>query len=102
MKNKLNISNKRITYIMFPQLPEEIERMIWKAYYERNIIDDIQSQDCIWSRKNVKRLLSLCRNDRCYQENYSDIERMRNARTPRLGFIIMTRYRVLSQYTRHF
>ena len=81
---------------MFPQLPEEIEYIIWKFYYSNNVLFDIKRQECIWLRKDIKRLLKLCREDRCYEVHHSDIERMKHTNIWKMRFLMLTRYRGLA------
>ena len=59
---------------MFPQLPEEIERMIWKMYYSSNVLDDIRNRDTIWMNPSL--MLFVNTSDiGAVQIDHSDLER---------------------------
>lgn len=85
---------------MFPFLPEEIEYMIWKEYYNRNVLDQIEEQECIWLRYDVKRLITMCRKDKCYEVEHCDINRMKKSIIPKMRFVMLTRYRSLAMMNR--
>jgi len=44
---------------MFPQLPVEMERMIWKEYFNRHVAGIIECYPCIWSYKPSCDLVNL-------------------------------------------
>jgi hypothetical protein len=56
-------------------LPEEIERMIWKCYFERHVLKEVREQTNIWSNPNDK-LTMLCLESGCIQIGHTDFERL--------------------------
>lgn len=81
---------------MFNRLPEEIIRIIWRKYYSYHVLPFVRSSDSVWIRNNIKKLVSLCKEDRCYETHHSDIERIERLNKSR-QFVFLTRYRFLSQ-----
>lgn len=59
---------------MFPQLPEEMERMIWNMYFSRHVLKDVKTKVPIW-RVPSNQLLYLCTDPGCLQHGHSDLER---------------------------
>ena len=59
---------------MFPQLPEEIERMIWLSYYQRYVLDDVRKKDTVWSVPSYM-LFANSSDPGALQRGYTDLER---------------------------
>lgn len=59
---------------MFPILPQEIERIIWKKYYSKEVVKEINSAKLIWETPS-ENLLNKTNDIGCYQPKYSDMEK---------------------------
>ncbi len=59
---------------MFPYLPEEMKRKIWKFYWSGNILKQIRSREPIWINPS-SRLLNNTTDIGAYQHGHSDLER---------------------------
>ena len=59
---------------MFTSLPEEIERIIWKIYYSKEVLSNIKNTQFIWKTPSVN-LLNKTNDIGCYQHKYSDMEK---------------------------
>ena len=54
-------------------LPEEMERMIWKFYFE-NVMKEVTEQDNVWKNPSIE-LRNYCRRDKgCIQIGHTDLE----------------------------
>ena len=62
---------------MFPILPQEIERIIWKRYYSEEVINKIKQKSFIW-RNPSDNLLNKTNEIGCFQYRYSDMEKFVN------------------------
>ena len=60
---------------MFPQLPEEIERMIWKLYFTGNVIKYVKNIRSIWFKPSNK-ITKLCKDWGCIQFKHTDLEKV--------------------------
>ena len=68
-----NIYNKVLNK-MFPQLPEELERLIWKSFWSRFVLSDIKKAKPVWI--NPSDFLILNSSDvGALQHGYTDLER---------------------------
>ena len=59
---------------MFPFLPTEIERIIWKKYYFKEVVKNIHFAKLIWKTPSDN-LLNKTNDIGCYQPKYSDMEK---------------------------
>ena len=61
---------------MFPTLPEEIERYIWKIYYSTYICQEVNSvaHTKIWDNPSDT-LIANCEDQGSYQHTHSDLEK---------------------------
>ena len=77
MKEIIKIISKKsllITSKMFPQLPEELERMIWRWYFSIEVCPDVKAKDSIWV--NPSGILFYNTSDPgAIQIGYTDLER---------------------------
>ena len=60
---------------MFQNLPEEIERIIWKFYFTRNIVVNIKKVKSVWCRPSDE-LVSKCQEIGTIQHGHADLERV--------------------------
>ena len=59
---------------MFPRLPDEMEREIWKAFWSLYILSEIRSREPIWSSPSIQ-LLYNSSGTGALQHRYTDLER---------------------------
>jgi hypothetical protein len=59
---------------MFPQLPEEIERIIFKIYFNREVLTCIRKRETIWVNPSYM-LFAITNDPGAVQLNYTDLER---------------------------
>ena len=62
---------------MFTNLPEEIERIIWKFYFTQNTVEEIKKINSVWCKPSDK-LVSICQEIGSIQHKYTDFERVVN------------------------
>lgn len=60
---------------MFTNMPEEIERIIWKFYFSNNVVREVNQVKSIWSSPSDK-LISFCRDKGCAQISHTDLDRV--------------------------
>ena len=71
---------------MFPQLPEELERLIWKKYYDSNILIEIKWFPSVWEKPTE----ALFKNSSDYgaiQIGYTDLERLYDDTIPHTSYM---------------
>ena len=60
---------------MFPQLPIELEYIIWQNFWSRFVLKEIKERDSIW-RNPSKKILKITREIGAIQIKHSDLERL--------------------------
>ena len=60
---------------MFTNLPEEIERYIWKIYFSDTVMSQIKTKKTIWFQPSNK-ILKICKEVGCLQHGHSDLEKL--------------------------
>ena len=60
---------------MFQQLPEEVERIIYKFYYSKNVVEEIKQTKSVWYTPSDN-LVYLCRDSGCIQHSHTDMEKV--------------------------
>lgn len=60
---------------MFANLPEEIERYIWKLYFSGAVKTQINSIKSIWINPSDQ-ILNICRDVGCLQHGHSELEKI--------------------------
>ena len=79
---------------MFPQLPEELEYMIWKFYFSSDVLFEIKTKESIWEMPSE----DLFKNTRDYgaiQKDHTDLERLFEESPPHgfpLDFVVEGKY----------
>ena len=61
--------------IMFPNLPIEIEYLIFKFYFSMNVLKEITWQETIWEEPSDT-LCLLTKDQGCFQSSHTDLEFM--------------------------
>lgn len=61
--------------IMFPNLPIEIEYLIFKFYFSMNVLKEITWQETIWEEPSDT-LCLLTKDHGCFQSSHTDLEFM--------------------------
>ena len=56
-------------------LPEEMERMIWKFYFDRHVLTSVKEKAPLWSFEPSDTLVKLCGDNGCIQHRHTDLER---------------------------
>ena len=60
---------------MFLNLPEEIERIIWRFYYSKNVMMEVEKSKSVWCSPS-DRLINMCMDKGCAQITHTDLERV--------------------------
>ena len=60
---------------MFTNLPEEIERYIWKIYFSETVMSQIKTKKAIWVQPSNE-ILKICKEVGCLQHGHSDLEKL--------------------------
>ena len=60
---------------MFTNLPEEIERIIWKFYYSNYIVEAISKINSVWHTPSND-LVDICKDKGCIQHGHTDMEKI--------------------------
>lgn len=60
---------------MFANLPEELERIIWKFYFTNNVVKRVNQLKSIWTRPS-DHLITLCNEIGTIQHKYTDLEKI--------------------------
>lgn len=60
---------------MFTNLPEEIERYIWKIYFSETVMSQVKDKKTIWFQPSNE-ILKICNEVGCLQHRHSDLEKL--------------------------
>ena len=72
---------------MFSNLPEEIERIIWKFYFSKNVTRQVNQVKSVWFAPSDE-LIKLCSDKGCAQITYTDMDKLLFAnRTPHMDIV---------------
>jgi|TARA_Y100000389_G_scaffold174563_1_gene184623 hypothetical protein len=72
---------------MFTNLPEEIERHIWKFYFSKNVVREVNKVNSVWCVPSDN-LIKMCCDKGCAQLTHTDLDRILFAnRTPHMNIV---------------